>query len=37
MIIDTCEIIDFISGGKVNKPTLFYVIKYVNIPDIICF
>ena len=27
MIIDTCEIIDFISGGKINKP-LFYIIIY---------
>ena len=23
MIIDTCEIVDFISGGKINKPLYF--------------
>ena len=28
MIIDTCEIIDFISGGNINKIyTLFYIIN----------
>ena len=26
MTIDTCEIIDSISGGKINKP-LYFIIK----------
>ena len=31
MIIEICEIIDFISGGKINKPPYFIYNKIVSL------